>query len=631
VYTWNIDTVNQSDAYARGQMDYIVSLNPRPQVVIIQEAHPELWPASYAGELSSRTGDTWTGVFARHCAAASGTTCTSLFGDNGVAIMTSLPVVDQSTAMAFHCDYYVAGRAMARLAVNDHGTVIQVFGTHLQADDPHVSSSCPTGGGEAYPSRQVERAASVRDLVGWAAGYPAPRLIGGDFNARPTETAIADAGQGMTASYADGWARLGSGSGLSWKLNPGCDTRFMDRRIDYWFSDTGGIASPQAVDQPGLSGCFGGWPSDHIGLRAQYTIGLPTTSWVNQDVGAVGTPGSASSSGSAVWTANGAGSDIWGTADSFQFVHQTLSGDGQITARVDSLQNTSVFAKAGVMMRDGLGAGAAHVILDIRPTGDVEFMQRSAAGGTTTFLATASAPTPYWVRLGRASGVITASISQDGKAWVVVGATGETMGAALEVGLAVASHDTSTLNRSTFEGVSLLSTPWTDQDVGAVGITGNASYNGGLFTVAGAGADIWSASDALHFVYRTLSGDGQITARVHQVQNTSTFAKAGVMMRDGLGANAAHVILDLRPNGSIEFMRRGAAGGNTTFIATGAGPWVRLSRSGNTVTAMTSADGSIWAPIGSVTVSMSSTIEIGLAVTSHDTTRLNTSLFSGVR
>ena len=36
----------------------------------------------------------------------------------------------------------------------------------------------------------------------------------------------------------------------------------------------------------------------------------------------------------------GAGVDIWDTSDQFQFVYQTLDGDGEIVARVTSLQNT---------------------------------------------------------------------------------------------------------------------------------------------------------------------------------------------------------------------------------------------------------------------------------------------------
>ena len=77
-------------------------------------------------------------------------------------------------------------------------------------------------------------------------------------------------------------------------------------------------------------------------------------------------------------------------------------GDGQIVARVDSVQNTNAGAKAGVMIRDGLETGAAHVMIDVKPTGSAEFVQRlaEAAGpvrrGFAAFSATlgASRTTP---------------------------------------------------------------------------------------------------------------------------------------------------------------------------------------------------------------------------------------------
>src|SRR4029077_16557053 len=88
--------------------------------------------------------------------------------------------------------------------------------------------------------------------------------------------------------------------------------------------------------------------------------------WTSTDVGPVGIAGSASES-NGTWTVQGSGSDIWGTSDSFQFVHKTMGDSGRVEARISDLQNTNLFAKAGVMVRAGLGPDAATVILDVRP------------------------------------------------------------------------------------------------------------------------------------------------------------------------------------------------------------------------------------------------------------------------
>jgi regulation of enolase protein 1 (concanavalin A-like superfamily) len=180
---------------------------------------------------------------------------------------------------------------------------------------------------------------------------------------------------------------------------------------------------------------------------------------------------------------------------------------------------------------------------------------------------------------------------------------------------------------------SSLPAPWQTQDVGSVGQTGSASYSNGVFTVAGAGADIWGSADGFRYVYQSLSGDGTITARLTAMQNTNTYAKAGVMLRESLAANAAHVMLDARPNGGIEFMKRATTGGATSYLAGATQPapaWLRLSRSGSTVTASVSADGSTWTAVGTTAVTFGSTAYVGILVCSHTTTALNTSTFDNV-
>ena len=59
--------------------------------------------------------------------------------------------------------------------------------------------------------------------------------------------------------------------------------------------------------------------------------------------------------------------------------------------------------------------------------------------------------------------------------------------------------------------------------------------------------------------------------------------------------------------------------------------WVRITRSGNNFTAYRSANGVNWAQIGSTTaITMNNTVYVGLAVTSHSSGNLNTSVFSNV-
>ena len=394
-------------------------------------------------------------------------------------------------------------------------------------------------------------------------------------------------------------------------------------------------------------------------VSRNFALGLPPE-WMDRDVGNVGLPGSSSYQGG-VFTVKGAGADIWGTADSFHMVQFApfFSDGSEIVARLTHLDNTSPFAKAGIMLvlDDKAGASNARVVLDVRPTGDVEFMMRANAGAPTQFLATVSVGTPIWLKLARLGTAVNGYTSTDGVSWTLVGsaqpdfAEMEAAGGIPFAGLVVTSHDTSRLNTSTFDKVSVtlgghtLPAFWNIHDVGTTGLAGTASYAGGVFTVQGAGGDIWGTNDEFQFVNQRFTGSGspldqyqiarsEIVARVVSVAPTNPFAKAGVMIRDSNDPSSAHVILDVRPTGDVEFMTRTATGNSTTYISgTNAGVpvWLKLTRTSSTVTGYVSADGVTWTMAGSATTLLSNTeTELGMAVTSHTRDTLNRSTFDNV-
>jgi hypothetical protein len=176
-----------------------------------------------------------------------------------------------------------------------------------------------------------------------------------------------------------------------------------------------------------------------------------------------------------------------------------------------------------------------------------------------------------------------------------------------------------------------LPTPWINQDIGLVGVSGSATYSNGVFTVIGGGLDIWGTADAFHYVSQPLAGDGEIVARVSALQNTHPNAKAGVMMRGSFAAAAPHVMLNAAVDGSIELISRSAAGRAATFIAGGSQPrpaWLKLTRAGSLITGSVSRDGQYWSIVGSTTVS--GLAHAGLVVTSADTSTRNVSTFDSV-
>lgn len=183
--------------------------------------------------------------------------------------------------------------------------------------------------------------------------------------------------------------------------------------------------------------------------------------------------------------------------------------------------------------------------------------------------------------------------------------------------------------------IPVLPAPWVSSDVGPVGLIGSASQSNGVFTVAGAGADIGGRSDAFRYVYQSLSGDGSIVARVPSQTGTSSSAKAGVMIRETLNSNSRFVFMDVTVAKTYGLLIRTSTGGKASSysggtMATAPNNWVRLVRVGNTLTAYKSSDGVKWTLVKSCSLTMAPTIYIGLAVTSRSTTSLSTARFDNM-
>jgi len=114
--------------------------------------------------------------------------------------------------------------------------------------------------------------------------------------------------------------------------------------------------------------------------------------------------------------------------------------------------------------------------------------------------------------------------------------------------------------------------------------------NNGVISVTASGGDIWGTNDDFFFVNQALKGNGSISAQVLFFENTSGWSKTGVMIRDGLEANAKHASLFLtggEANG-LAFQWRENMGGASSFDSGNssgifdAPVWLKLERSDNT-------------------------------------------------
>jgi hypothetical protein len=172
------------------------------------------------------------------------------------------------------------------------------------------------------------------------------------------------------------------------------------------------------------------------------------------DIGSPAFKGSSAYS-SGRFTITAAGSDIWGTTDQFHFVYQPISGDADVSLRVESISNVNRWSKAGVMIRESLNPHAAHATMFLSAGNGYAFQRRPQADGISENTSGGSGTAPGWIRLKRNGSLFTAYKSSDGRTWTVVGSDTIQMASAAYVGIAVTSHNASAATVVTASSLSI--------------------------------------------------------------------------------------------------------------------------------------------------------------------------------
>ncbi|MBN2129771.1 MAG: hypothetical protein JW741_09755 [Sedimentisphaerales bacterium] len=176
-------------------------------------------------------------------------------------------------------------------------------------------------------------------------------------------------------------------------------------------------------------------------------------------------------------TMSAAGSDIWGTADQFRYAHKQLDADGVIVARVESLRDTDVWAKAGVMIRESLDPGSKFAAVYLTGDNGVRFQARAFANATSDSpVATPeqiALREPVWLRLERVGNEFSAFYSgdPDAEGWtpMVWNPQEISMIGSVTVGLALTSHSSGNVTIAEFSGVSVeggVSGTWEAAEIG---------------------------------------------------------------------------------------------------------------------------------------------------------------------
>lgn len=152
------------------------------------------------------------------------------------------------------------------------------------------------------------------------------------------------------------------------------------------------------------------------------------------------------------------------------------------------------------------------------------------------------------------------------------------------------------------------------------------------YAILTSGTDIWQdgggAFDEYGTIYQddAIAGTGTVTARVTHMDNTNSWAKAGVVIRNdltGAGASAGYAVMVVTPGNGVAFQWDSDGNGYLDSFSGAGGiqapAWVRLVRAGTQVSGYYSTNGVDWIKVGpTVTLAgVAATQDAGLIATSH--------------
>jgi TolB protein len=173
-------------------------------------------------------------------------------------------------------------------------------------------------------------------------------------------------------------------------------------------------------------------------------------------------------------------------------------------------------------------------------------------------------------------------------------------------------------------------------DVGETPKPGSVEYDAatGRYRVTGGGANIWSTTDAFHFVWIKLSGNVTIAADIQFIGSGAVaHRKAVLMIRQSLEPGAPYADAALHGDGltSLQFRTERDKETQEVKAAVTAPHRIRIERHANEFTMYTGNAGEELKPSGSAAVALRDPVYVGVGVCSHDAGVLETAVFSNVK
>ncbi|MCE0483171.1 MAG: NPCBM/NEW2 domain-containing protein [Methylacidiphilales bacterium] len=161
------------------------------------------------------------------------------------------------------------------------------------------------------------------------------------------------------------------------------------------------------------------------------------------------------------------------------------------------------------------------------------------------------------------------------------------------------------------------------QDIGNPSRPGSFTYDNGILTLVGSGCNLQGKEDKdKYFVLgHMVSGDSQVTVRLKNVEHrpppAASLTQAGPMIRESLDPFSPHFAMGVSADGGGLFRNRDGNTGHagwTNFVSDPPPIWLRLSRSGPSIDASISSDGSKWEIIFQTALKLPVSAWMGLSI-----------------
>ena len=176
--------------------------------------------------------------------------------------------------------------------------------------------------------------------------------------------------------------------------------------------------------------------------------------WYQKTIGQTQQSGSCTFSKD-IFTISGSGSDIWNNTEEHHYAYTNAADSIEIIAKIENIENTHDWAKAGIMIKQNLSTSSALASLSFSPNKSLLFASRKNAGEMITG-EKASQTDQHWLKLVYKRSVLGAFSSVDGINWNQVGTPiNIKFSGAFCVGLFSCSHVTGVLCNASFSHVTI--------------------------------------------------------------------------------------------------------------------------------------------------------------------------------